>query len=33
VLSGLELGEQVVTSVDRAGVEDGAAARIDTKKE
>jgi HlyD family secretion protein len=33
VISGLEAGEQVVTSVDRAGVEDGAAARIDTSTE
>jgi len=33
VLSGLESGEQVVTSVDRAGVEAGAAARIEAKTE
>lgn len=33
VLSGVEIGEQVVTSVDRAGVEEGAAARIETNAE
>jgi len=29
VISGLEAGEQVITSVDRAGVEDGASALVD----
>jgi HlyD family secretion protein len=33
VVSGLEEGERVVTSVDRAGVVDGAAVRLDTNAE
>jgi HlyD family secretion protein len=33
VLSGLAAGEQVVTSVDRAGVEDGARATADTEQD